>query len=200
MADPVADFLAREQNDLAGIDDELAPVPNSHPVSNGMDQDFKLENGTENGGANMNFEADAGIIDNSDHFDQQPIPTLEERMREEKPSAPRPVTEKIRKWQEEQKKRLEKKDAEEAKKIAEMRDQAKRDLEKFNKDRKEQIEKNKKNNKDAEAAFLRERDATKPGKEWERIAGLCEFNPKNSKNTKDVTRMRGLLLQMKAEK
>src|SRR5256885_10820908 len=70
-----------------------------------MDQEMKLENGD----GNLNFEEDSGVLDNSDHFDHQPIPTLEERMREEKPSAPRPVTEKIRKWQEEQKKRLGKK-------------------------------------------------------------------------------------------
>jgi len=27
-----------------------------------------------------------------------------------------------------------------------------------------------------------------PGTEWERIAKLCDFNPKSAKNTKDVSR------------
>jgi hypothetical protein len=49
----------------------------------------------------------------------------------------------------------------------------------------------------AEAAFVKERDADLPGQKWEKITRLCEFNPKASKSTKDVSRMRGMLLQMK---
>ena len=36
-----------------------------------------------------------------------------------------------------------------------------------------------------------------PGTEWERIAKLCDFNPKSAKNTKDVSRMRSVILQLK---
>lgn len=49
----------------------------------------------------------------------------------------------------------------------------------------------------AESAFIEERDENIPGHEWERVARLCDFNPKNSKNTKDVSRMRSIFLQLK---
>jgi len=39
-----------------------------------------------------------------------------------------------------------------------------------------------------------------PGQEWERwerIAKLCDFTPKASRNSKDVSRMRSIILQLK---
>ena len=51
--------------------------------------------------------------------------------------------------------------------------------------------------REAEAAFVQERDDTVPGHEWERICRLCEFNPKAARNQKDVSRMRSILLQLK---
>ena len=38
-----------------------------------------------------------------------------------------------------------------------------------------------------------------PGTEWERVAKLCDFNPKTARNTKDVGRMRSVILQLKQE-
>jgi hypothetical protein len=35
--------------------------------------------------------------------------------------------------------------------------------------------------------------------EWDRIAKHCEFNPKANRNTKDVSRFRSLLLQLKQQ-
>lgn len=49
----------------------------------------------------------------------------------------------------------------------------------------------------AEAAFVKERDETTSGHNWEKICRLCEFNPKNSKNMKDISRLRSILLQLK---
>lgn len=49
----------------------------------------------------------------------------------------------------------------------------------------------------AEEAFIEERDHTIPGSEWEKVARMCDFNPKNNKNTKDVSRMRSMFLQLK---
>lgn len=49
----------------------------------------------------------------------------------------------------------------------------------------------------AEEAFIEERDEDIPGHEWERVARLCDFNPKNSRATKDVSRMRSIFLQLK---
>lgn len=53
------------------------------------------------------------------------------------------------------------------------------------------------NSRAAEEAFIKERDEETPGQEWERIARLCDFNPKNNKNTKDVSRLRSILLHLK---
>ncbi|MEQ2210362.1 hypothetical protein XENOCAPTIV_012457 [Xenoophorus captivus] len=36
-----------------------------------------------------------------------------------------------------------------------------------------------------------------PGTEWERVARLCDFNPKSSKQAKDVSRMRSVLISLK---
>ena len=41
--------------------------------------------------------------------------------------------------------------------------------------------------------------STKPGNEWTKVARLCDFNPKVNKNTKDVSRMRSILLRLKQE-
>ena len=49
----------------------------------------------------------------------------------------------------------------------------------------------------AEEAFIEERDNTTPGHEWEKVANICDFNPKSNKNTKDVSRMRSMFLQLK---
>lgn len=44
---------------------------------------------------------------------------------------------------------------------------------------------------------MAESDEIEPGTEWERIAKLCDFNPKSSKTSKDVSRMRSIILQLK---
>lgn len=49
----------------------------------------------------------------------------------------------------------------------------------------------------AEEAYVKEIEDKEPGSEFERICKLCDFNPKNSKNTRDVSRFRSILLQLK---
>lgn len=51
--------------------------------------------------------------------------------------------------------------------------------------------------RNAEKQFVAEADEVEPGTEWERIAKLCEFNPKSSRTSKDVSRMRSIILQLK---
>uniref|UniRef100_A0A8C8A7X6 Clathrin light chain n=1 Tax=Otus sunia TaxID=257818 RepID=A0A8C8A7X6_9STRI len=123
--------------------------------------------------------------------------------------------ESIRKWREEQKKRLEELDA--ASKVTEQewREKAKKDLEEWNLRQNEQMEKNRANNRIAdkafyqqpdadvigyvasEEAFLKESKEESPGSEWEKVAQLCDFNPKSSKQSKDVSRMRSVLISLK---
>ena len=49
----------------------------------------------------------------------------------------------------------------------------------------------------AEEAMLSDMDENNPGTEWERVARLCDFNPKSSKQAKDVSRMRSVLISLK---
>jgi hypothetical protein len=64
------------------------------------------------------------------------------------------------------------------------------------------MEKGKKSNRknEEEMNSARAKGGAAGGDSWEEIGKLCEFNPKNAKNTKDVSRLRSLLLQLKADK
>ncbi|XP_077121808.1 clathrin light chain B isoform X3 [Ranitomeya variabilis] len=123
--------------------------------------------------------------------------------------------ESLRKWREEQKVRLEELDA--AAKVTEQewREKAKKDLEEWYLRQSEQIEKNKVTNRIADKAFYQQPNAdvigyvasdealvseTKDedtGSEWDRVARLCDFNPKSSKQSKDVSRLRSVLISLK---
>ena len=61
----------------------------------------------------------------------------------------------------------------------------------------EQLTKTKGDNRNSEKTFVAEMDPIAPGTEWDRVTKLCEFNAKNSRNSKDMTRMRSILLQLK---
>ncbi|XP_071455254.1 clathrin light chain isoform X4 [Hetaerina americana] len=189
--DPAAEFLAREQDQLAGLEDELNPTP--IPTTNG---ETPLQ--TDHTGS---FEMIDGF-GQQDGFDQMgmsgefstPVSAPVKNIIREEP-------EKIKKWREEQKERLELKDANEEKKREEWREVAKKELEDWYRHHEETISKTKAANresaKNAEKQFVAETDAMEPGTEWERIAKLCDFNPKSSKSSKDVSRMRSIILQLK---
>ncbi|KAF3838136.1 hypothetical protein F7725_009904 [Dissostichus mawsoni] len=105
--------------------------------------------------------------------------------------------ESLRKWREEQKTRLEALDLASKTAEAEWKEKAKRELEDWHVHQSEQMEKNKANNRASEEAFLAETDGESPGSEWERVARLCDFNPKTNKTAKDVSRMRSVLISLK---
>ncbi|XP_014394574.1 PREDICTED: clathrin light chain B isoform X2 [Myotis brandtii] len=107
--------------------------------------------------------------------------------------------ESIRKWREEQRKRLQELDA--ASKVTEQewREKAKKDLEEWNQRQSEQVEKNKINNRASEEAFVKESKEETPGTEWEKVAQLCDFNPKSSKQCKDVSRLPSVLMFSEAD-
>ncbi|KAH8026316.1 hypothetical protein HPB51_019555 [Rhipicephalus microplus] len=93
-------------------------------------------------------------------------------------------------------------DAEEEEKKAELKATAKKELEEWYARYHEQIEKaklaNREVSKNAEKEWVHERDSPAPkGQEWEAIAKLCDFNPKAARNSKDVSRMRSIILQLK---
>ncbi|NXY77952.1 CLCB protein, partial [Glareola pratincola] len=187
--DPAAAFLAQQESEIA--------------LCFSLSLPFSLA-GFQNGGATVNgdvFQESNGPTDayaaiaKADRLTQEP--------------------ESIRKWREEQKKRLEELDA--ASKVTEQewREKAKKDLEEWNLRQNEQMEKNRANNRIAdkafyqqpdadvigyvasEEAFLKESKEETPGSEWEKVAQLCDFNPKSSKQSKDVSRMRSVLISLK---
>ncbi|KAK5644301.1 hypothetical protein RI129_008146 [Pyrocoelia pectoralis] len=193
--DPAADFLAREQDELAGLDEEVKNVitvipshiddatnvfkenSESFEMINGIEQDFYDDSKDRNKPALNGF---------TDTISPSP-PRFEKK---EEP-------EKIKKWREEQKTRLEEKDREEEIKKEELREIAAKELQDWYKHHEEQIAKTKSANRNAEKQFVAEDNEIEPGTEWERIAKLCDFNPKASKGNKDVSRMRSIILQLK---
>uniref|UniRef100_A0A8C3TX24 Clathrin light chain n=1 Tax=Catharus ustulatus TaxID=91951 RepID=A0A8C3TX24_CATUS len=203
--DPAAAFLAQQESEIAGIenDEGFGPTDGEAAAAPGG-QAAPPEQGFQNGGATVNgdvFQESNGPTDayaaiaKADRLTQEP--------------------ESIRKWREEQKQRLEELDA--ASKVTEQewREKAKKDLEEWNLRQNEQMEKNRANNRIAdkafyqqpdadiigyvasEEAFLKESKEETPGSEWEKVAQLCDFNPKSSKQSKDVSRMRSVLISLK---
>lgn len=178
--DPAAEFLAREQNQLAGLEDELetsAPPPVITSTTNGLDDFVEIPS--------------AAVYDSNDLLDE-PLQTSVFKQEREEP-------EKIKMWREEQKMRLEEKDAEEERKKQEMLLIAKKELEDWYKTHDEQIAKTKAANresaKNAERALARgcEGGAAEGG-EWARVAELCDFGPRRGR---DVARLRSIVLQLK---
>ncbi|XP_049685545.1 clathrin light chain B isoform X1 [Accipiter gentilis] len=204
--DPAAAFLAQQESEIAGIenDEGFGPADGESGTAPAGQAAPPEPAGFQNGGATVNgdvFQESNGPTDayaaiaKADRLTQEP--------------------ESIRKWREEQKKRLEELDA--ASKVTEQewREKAKKDLEEWNLRQNEQMEKNRANNRIAdkafyqqpdadvigyvasEEAFLKESKEDTPGSEWEKVAQLCDFNPKSSKQSKDVSRMRSVLISLK---
>ncbi|XP_072941648.1 clathrin light chain isoform X2 [Epargyreus clarus] len=176
--DPAADFLAREQNQLAGLEDELetsAPPPVTiASTTNGLDDFVEVPS--------------AAAFDTNGMYEEEPAPTSVFRQEREEP-------EKIKLWREEQKKRLEEKDAEEENKKEEMLKVAKKELEDWYKTHDEQIAKTKAANRNAERALARGCEgAPEDGNEWARVSELCDFGPRRGR---DVARLRSIVLQLK---
>ncbi|CAI9729142.1 clathrin light chain B-like isoform X1 [Octopus vulgaris] len=218
--DPAADFLAREQTELAGLEDDNFPVADAPQPTAGLEDDnppvadvtppttgleddnppvadvtppttadgfntYDESSATVNGLSDADVPQTNGPTDGSGYA---AIAQVDKHHRE---------PEKIKLWREEQKKRLEHKDAEEENKKEIWRETAKKELEDWLKNQAEQLIKTKENNRAQEEASLKDREESIAGQEWEKICRLCDFNPKHSKNTKDVSRMRSILLQLK---
>uniref|UniRef100_A0A1A9WRH2 Clathrin light chain n=1 Tax=Glossina brevipalpis TaxID=37001 RepID=A0A1A9WRH2_9MUSC len=195
--DPAAEFLAREQSMLGDLEAEInavSTVASNATVTTTVGDDSLLggdinEIAAANSGG---FESSTGSFEmiGGENIDSAAISA---------PPLSRVEPEKIRKWREEQKKRLEEKDYEEERKKEELRLQAKKELEDWLRQTEESIAKTKSAARNAEkqAAALENGSAMEPGTEWERIAKLCDFNPKVNKSGKDVSRMRSIYLHLK---
>uniref|UniRef100_A0A8C8YMI2 Clathrin light chain n=1 Tax=Prolemur simus TaxID=1328070 RepID=A0A8C8YMI2_PROSS len=202
--DPAAAFLAQQESEIAGIENDEAfaildggapgPQPHGEPPG-GPDAVDGVMNGEyyqESNGPTDSYAA----ISQVDRLQSEP--------------------ESIRKWREEQTERLEALDANSRKQEAEWKEKAIKELEEWYARQDEQLQKTKANNRSvaqrgfyikptyfviasraAEEAFVNDIDESSPGTEWERVAQLCDFNPKSSKQAKDVSRMRSVLISLK---
>ncbi|NXB30540.1 CLCA protein, partial [Eulacestoma nigropectus] len=183
--DPAAAFLAQQENEIAGIEnDEGYGILENGEVPEALQ-------GPEGLGA----DAVDGVV-NGDVYQESNGPTdcyaaisQVDRLQSEPES--------IRKWREEQKERLEQLDANSRKQEAEWKEKAIKELEEWYARQDEKLEKTKASNRAAEEAFVNEAEEVFPGTEWERVAQLCDFNPKSSKQAKDVSRMRSVLISLK---
>ncbi|XP_077291659.1 clathrin light chain [Arctopsyche grandis] len=185
--DAAAAFLARETAHLQGLEEELPHIGEAAPAPAAPAAPI-IPFATDEGSP-THFDIDGTTTPPQIVFDA-PSPTPMKQIEKEEP-------EKIRKWREEQKLRLEQKDAEEELRKQEMKEVAKKELEEWYANHEEQISKTKAANRSAEKQFVAESDEMEPGTEWERIAKLCDFNPKSAKSSKDISRMRSIILQLK---
>ncbi|KAK6324898.1 LOW QUALITY PROTEIN: clathrin light chain A [Coregonus clupeaformis] len=201
--DPAAAFLAQQESEIAGIEnDEGFSILDSGEVPTSLDNNLTGDaNDAVDGALNGDIHESNGpsdaysAISSADRLQAEP--------------------ESLRKWREEQRERLEVLDANSRKQESEWKDKAKVELEEWHTRQDEQLEKTKVNNRvldedfykqpfsdligyvAAEEAMLSDMDENNPGTEWERVARLCDFNPKSSKQAKDVSRMRSVLISLK---
>jgi len=182
--DPAAEFLERERRELGDI--------TGNDDVNSFDDPFNSQSIDHNtllvNGAHSPAGSNSPIPSNASQY--QALSQLNE-----------PET--IRKWREEFSARIEKKDSEEEIKRKDMREQAKKELDDFHKQRLEQLERTKGQNRSKNHPMEDElfKNGTSNGKvnDWDKITSLCEFNPKNNRSQKDLTRYRSILLQLKQQ-
>lgn len=199
--DPAAEFLAQQQDEIEGLEnDALGGLEQSDVVTNGFEaaeetpeaaEDmFGAGEGVTNGIGDEAAGEPAEMMDPSQAY--AAIAAASARIEELKAEP-----EKIRLWREENNKLLAEKDAESEIKKEEWLAAAKKELEDWDRNRLEQLEKTRESNRAAEEQFVKDRDNSTPGSEWERVSRLCDFNPKGSKGSKDISRMRSSLLHLK---
>ncbi|XP_038651542.1 clathrin light chain A-like isoform X1 [Scyliorhinus canicula] len=204
--DPAAAFLAQQESEIAGIENDegfsildggevpQALQPHSNDAGGGFEEELAAVNGEVYQESNCPNDSYAAIA-RADRLSQEP--------------------ESIRKWREEQITRLEDLDAASRKAELEWKEKAKKELEEWYVRQNEQLEKIKMNNRIADEAFYKQSFADvigyvaaqdafvqisnddRPGTEWDRVASLCDFNPKTNKQSKDLSRMRSVLMSLK---
>ncbi|CAF3038040.1 unnamed protein product [Rotaria socialis] len=191
--DPAAEFLEREKRELGDITGNSDTNSFEDPFNSNANQ---LTNGAHSLTANLGG-ANSPILSNRNASPYEGLSQYHHEQINE--------PEKIQKWREEFAARITKKDTEEEVKSKDMREQAKKELDDFHKQRVEQMDRtkgqNRVNNRTLEDDLSNNSAATSNEKvtDWDKITSLCEFNPKNNRSQKDLTRYRSVLLQLKQQ-
>lgn len=213
--DPAAEFLAKEQAELGdmgedfGIPAAVVTAPtfsDDIPAVQENQQNFMAEFEEPKfpaEGSNFCGVEDQAVVTNYSGMEDQFGGGYEENTMTTEMSTMRLSGEEpecLKLWKKEQEERLKKKDADEEDKKEELRMKAKQELEDWYKHYEEQLAKSKMANREKEEEFVAEiggMNHIEPGSEWERVAKHCDFSAKAAGHTKDVSRMRSILLQLK---
>merc|ERR1711983_88609 len=191
--DPAAEFLAKEQEELGDIGEDLglgAPVQNIATFDDANDNIAVKNDEDENAPISVSHN-NFGVTDDVNPFLQDAVkntaPVMEGKdiyagMQTLSIKKDQEEPEFMRIWREEQQERLRKKDEAETTAMDELKQQAKQELEDWEDETKYE------NN---------EMNHIEPGSEWERVAKHCDFSAKAPGHTKDVSRMRSIMLQLK---
>ncbi|TRY72035.1 hypothetical protein TCAL_01127 [Tigriopus californicus] len=113
------------------------------------------------------------------------------------PVRPNVEPETMRLWREEQRQRLEDKDQAEDQALKDLKEKAQKELSDWYSKYEDTLNQTKNENRATEQNFVAEMNEITPGTEWERVHKLCDFNQKTSRNHKDTSRLRSILLQLK---
>jgi len=209
--DPAAEFLAREQSELAGIDDIPVAASDSlvaPPAEPQQELDFLAgEPAIPSAEPSPLFEETAAPVADAQLLADDintlsigadvPVITPSEPIERVVTPVPRIEPEPIRLWREEHQTKLVEKDAAEESAKEALREKAKQELVDWYKQHDEQTSKTRHANRCAEKELLDDAERPEPGAEWERISKLCDFGPKSARNSRDVSRMRSIILQVK---
>ncbi|XP_048455252.1 clathrin light chain B isoform X3 [Rhincodon typus] len=182
--DPAAAFLEQHYNEIDGIEreQEAVEIPGTEAVQMQESQGSATgevigEVDAVNGDSCQENGADAySAISQADKLPQEP--------------------DSIRKWREEQIKHLAELDANSREAELEWREKAKKDLEDWYIQQAEHLEEMKTNNRSAEDPDMSEGQEGVVSSEWEHVLHLCDLNAKTSKVSKDVSRMRSVLMSL----
>jgi len=216
--DPVADFLQQEEDQLRelGIDDD-SQFQNNDDFLGGSGGNFQ-EN--SDGGFIVTGDGDdgdifaVGVVEPAEGegeaaycFSEDTAPENQEQ--EETPASTGQGAQvadvfkidaesgALDRWREENEDNIRKMDGQEVQDKEDWLERARKEIGNWSSHYNEQIDKVRTENRLSEAQFVEEMTGTKPGNEWEKVATFCDFNQKNTKNPKDVSRMRSMLLQLK---
>ena len=116
--DPAAEFLAREQEELGDLGEELGIAPTE---GNAAPPAIDISN------LSIEDQAELEAVNQEVKVERTTTPSPAFVM----PPRPKEEPETIKQWRLDQEKRLEEKDAKEAETMAQLRDEAKRDLEEW---------------------------------------------------------------------
>jgi len=207
VPDPAADFLAREQSELAGIDDIPISAPAVQEATLADDDQLISQDLDVNGSENIVAEEPPAIAVGDDQVISQDLGSMSlgdatvcaptEPMERAVTPVPRIEPEPIRLWREEHQQRLVAKDAAEEEAREALRHKARQELDDWYQQHDDQLSKTRHANRCAEKELLDDAEKPEAGAEWERISKLCDFGPKSTRISRDVSRMRSIILQVK---